>query len=220
MKTTQISQKFSIKSSQLKIILFISILLLAIISCSFSTDNTTNGNVEETQIALGIQQTLVAQQANNKLQETLDAQQATIDAQMAQPTVGVVQPTIDIAATQVALSVQGTMAAGQPTPNIPAQPTQQILPTDAPPSNSGGDLEAFKKSANIVLYEDMVNDPKVYRFVKRTLDGMSLSYKDDGSAKGWFKNDLLGGAPGGKPWDLVIIAVEYRVESRVNISNT
>ena len=139
----------------------------------------------------------------------MDAQQATIDAQMQQATMVNQQPTVDLAGTQVALSVQGTMAAGQPTDVIPAGPTQ-APPTVAPPSGSSQDLKAFMKSANILLYEDMVNDPKVYRYVKRTLDGMSLPYKDDGSAKGWLKNDLLAGAKGGNPWDLVIIAVEYR----------
>lgn len=197
------------KKNSIKFIAIIIVLILGTLSCTFSTETSSNGDLEETQIALGIQQTLLAQQANNSMQETLDAQQATIDAQMLQATMVNQQPTIDIAGTQVALSVQETMAAGQPTDVIPAGPTQ-APPTIAPPSGSSQDLEAFMKSANILLYEDMVNDPKVYRYIKRTLDGMSLPYKDDGSAKGWLKNDLLAGAKGGNPWDLVIIAVEYR----------
>ncbi len=197
------------KKNSIKFIAIIIVLILGTLSCTFSTETSSNGDLEETQIALGIQQTLLAQQANNSLQETLDAQQATIDAQMLQATMVNQQPTVDLAGTQVALSVQGTMAAGQPTDVIPALPTQAPS-TVAPPSGSSQDLEAFMKSANILLYEDMVNDPKVYRYVKKTLDGMGLPYKDDGSAKGWLKNDLLAGAKGGNPWDLVIIAVEYR----------
>lgn len=197
------------KKNSKKFIAIIIVLILGTLSCTFSTETSSNGDLEETQIALGIQQTLLAQQDNNSMQETLDAQQATIDAQMLQATIVNQQPTVDIAGTQVALSVQETMAAGQPTDVIPVGPTQ-APPTIAPPSGSSQDLEAFMKSANILLYEDMVNDPKVYRYIKRTLDGMSLPYKDDGSAKGWLKNDLLAGAKGGNPWDLVIIAVEYR----------
>lgn len=208
-KKIQNFKNIHVKKS-VKLLITLSVLFLVTLSCTFSTESESDGDLEETQIALGIQQTLVAQQASNSLQETLDAQQATIDAQMLQTTLAVQQPPVDLAATQVALSVQGTMAAGQPTSVSPAQPTS-VPPTAAPPSGgSSQNLEAFMKSANILLYEDMVNDPKVYRFVKKTLDGMGLAYKDDGSAKGWLKNDLLSGARGGVPWDLVIIAVEYR----------
>jgi hypothetical protein len=63
------------------------------------------------------------------------------------------------------------------------------------------------RNASILLYEDMVEDPSEYRYVKRTLDAMGLQYKDDGNAMGWLKSDLLGGN-----WDLVIIAVEYRTD--------
>ena len=66
------------------------------------------------------------------------------------------------------------------------------------------------KTAQILLYEDMVSDPSEYRYVKKTLDAMDLRYKDDGNAQGWLKSDLLGNSPSGKPWDLVIIAAEAR----------
>lgn len=201
--------KSSFNTKPIKIFFFLSVLFIVTLGCTFSTEPASNDDLEETQIALGIQQTLLAQQAGNSLQGTLDSQQATIDAQMLQSTLLNQQPTMDIGATQVALSVQGTMAAGQPPVISPIEPTQ-ILPSAAPVSGSSQDLKAFMQSANILLYEDMVNDPKVYRYVKRTLDSMNLSYKDDGSAKGWLKTDLLGGAKGGNPWDLVIIAVEYR----------
>lgn len=66
------------------------------------------------------------------------------------------------------------------------------------------------KGASILLFEDMVNDPTEYRYIQRTLDAMDLNYKDDGSAKGWLKSDMLGGSPGGGPWDLVILGAEWR----------
>jgi hypothetical protein len=71
-------------------------------------------------------------------------------------------------------------------------------------------FEEQMKTATILLYEDIVNDPRYTRYVKKTLDAMGLMYKDDGSAKGWLKTDLLGAAPNGKPWDLVILAIETR----------
>ena len=66
------------------------------------------------------------------------------------------------------------------------------------------------KSASILLYEDMVGYLDTPRYIMETLDAMGLPYKDDGSAKGWLKTDLLGGAPQGGPWDLVIIASEAK----------
>ncbi len=197
------------RKKYLKNLISLTVLFLATLSCSFSAETASNGNLEETQVALGIQQTLIAQQAGNSLQETLDAQQAIIDAQMLQATLANQQPTPDLAATQIALSVQETMTAGQSANAEPVEPAQNP-PTVGAPSGSSQDLDAFMKTANILLYEDMVNEPRVYPFVKRTLDGMGVPYKNDGSAKGWLKNDLLGGAKGGNPWDLVIIAVEYR----------
>jgi len=52
----------------------------------------------------------------------------------------------------------------------PAQPTQPPAP---------GDLDQMMKSAQILLFEDMVFDPSEYRYVQRTLDAMGLRYKDD-----------------------------------------
>lgn len=209
MKTQMYRTNATNRVKSFKILLILTMLFFVSLSCTFSIDTPSDGGLGETQIALGIQQTLVAQQAANSMQETLDAQQATINAQAMQATLANQQPTVDVAATQVAQSVQETMDADQPAPIIPTEPAQ-APPTLEQPSVSDQDLKTFMKSANILLYEDMVNDPKVHRFVKRTLDGMGLVYKDDGSAKGWLKNDLLSGARGGVPWDLVIIAVEYR----------
>ena len=68
------------------------------------------------------------------------------------------------------------------------------------------------KTASILLYEDMVGDPRVLRFVKEALDLMELPYEDVGNAQGWLKERLNIGASGGRPWDLIILAAELRAQ--------
>jgi hypothetical protein len=178
----------------------LALLVLAALSCGVNLGS--DDSLKETQMALGIQQTMLAQQSVPDVNATNTAQQATIDAQAALATSAapvVLEPTPDLLATQIA---QATLVSAQ-TPVVPPPP--QV--TEPPPPV---DLDAMMQSASILLYEDIVNDPSVYRFVEKTLKSMGLNYKDDGSAKGWLKSDLLGGAPGGKPWDLVILAIEAR----------
>ncbi len=66
------------------------------------------------------------------------------------------------------------------------------------------------KNAKILVYEDIVVDPGETQYIKKTLDTMGLNYKWDGNAVGRLKSDLLAGAPGGTPWDLVILGIEAR----------
>jgi hypothetical protein len=68
------------------------------------------------------------------------------------------------------------------------------------------------KTAQILLFEDVVADPTKSRYFKQTLDSMGLRYKDDGNAIGWLKNDMISGSPTGQPWDLIIMAIEERGE--------
>jgi len=183
------------------------LLVISLGSCSFlsSDSNDDDDSMQETQIALGIQQTALAEK---ELAATRDAQAGG----------GAVQPTPDLAATQVAASVQQTMAASSGGATPPQQPAITAPPPQQPPTQAAaptsqqpaGDLQTMMKSAKILLYEDIVNDPSESRYVQKTLKAMGLNFKDDGSAKGWLKNDLLGGAPGGGPWDLVILAIETR----------
>lgn len=204
MKTQHVSRQQGLKPNW--IIILIGLLLLsALISCNFTPSDDTGASVEQTQTMLNIQQTQTAQQATSN---ALDAQ-AT--AQAAPP---VAPP--DLAATQVALSVQATLAAQQqPPPQPPAQTVPpvapvQTVPPQAPPAPA--DFREMMKSATVLLFEDIVADPSQSRFVKKTLDAMGIRYKDDGNAIGWLKSDLLGNAPNGQPWDLVILAIEDRGE--------
>jgi hypothetical protein len=194
-------------SRTILIISLIFILTLSLSGCNFIAEEKDE-DLEKTQDALELQQTIMAQQA------TIDAQNSQATSQSEQPVdfeateAAVQQPSVDIEATQLALAAQQTAAAQQQ-----IQATQPPPPTQPPlqePTVASQDFTEMMKSASILLYEDMVEIPAEYRYVKRTLDTMGLRYKDDGNAMGWLKSDLLGGSPAGGPWDLVIIAAEFR----------
>ena len=63
--------------------------------------------------------------------------------------------------------------------------------------------ERLLQSARILLFEDMSASRQI-RIVKEALDNLGYFYLDVGSAKGWFKTQLLSGTD----WDLVIAAAE------------
>jgi hypothetical protein len=174
-------------------------------SCNFvASDESKDSNLNQTQVALGVQQTLTAKEGGGA-NATIAAQQATIQAQAALATAQAQQPPPQ----------QPTQQVVQPTPIQPQQPPQQPAPIQPqqppqPQPPAPGNINELMKTAQILLYEDMIDDPSEYRYVKKTLDAMGLRYKDDGNAQGWLKSDLLGSSPSGKPWDLVIVAAESR----------
>lgn len=193
--------------SKRSIFLCISIILTLIIfpSCNFvAPDETQDSNLNQTQVALSVEQTLTAKEGSGA-NATIAVQQATIQAQAALATAQAQQPPPQ----------QPTLPAVQPAPVQPQQPPQQPAPVQPqqpqqPQQPVAGNFNEQMKTAQILLYEDMVSDPSEYRYVKKTLDAMDLRYKDDGNAQGWLKSDLLGNSPSGKPWDLVIVAAEAR----------
>jgi len=179
------------------------LLLVAIPSCNFATDDEPKDtDLNLTQVALSVQQTMTAKDGGNT-NATIVAQQATIQAQAALATMQAQQQQPPV------LPQQPTQGAVQPAPLQPQLPPQH--PPQHPPQQPvTGNIQELMKTAQILLYEDMVSDPSEYRYVKKTLDAMDLNYKDDGNAQGWLKSDLLGNSPTGKPWDRVIIAAEWR----------
>jgi hypothetical protein len=206
------SPHLSLKSLLLRSLVLL--LLIAIASCNFTSSSNDDESLKQTQTALSVQQTVNAQaEQEGGVNATIQAQQATIEAQAAQSTAAAAAqqqqpPAPDLAGTQQALAAQQT-AAAQQAEQQPPQPPTGAAPS-GPPQPPTGDFDEMMKNAQILLFEDMVNDPSEYRYVQRTLDAMNLRYKDDGSAKGWLKTDMLGGSPGGGPWDLVILAAEWR----------
>lgn len=194
----------------------VTVLILAMLSCSFNLGDTTNSNIVQTQAALGVQQTMLAMQSGG-INATIAAQQALVNAQATAAAAQIQQPqqpTPDYNATQVAISVQQTASAQQPMPVMmqsPVAPTAQpqVYPT-VPPNQLSGNLKEWMKNASILVYEDIVVYPRETQYIRKTLDMMGLKYKWDGNAVGRLKSDLLGGTQGGRPWDLVIFGIEAR----------
>lgn len=203
---------FSIPESKIQgktlIILLISLSIsLVLTGCQVLQNSDQDPGYQETLVNLQVQQTMVAQEQADGLQLTLAAQDATFQTQEAQQATQLAQipaiaPTLD---TQ--LSVQETIQAQQSTQQAAIQPSPTAEIFRPSPTI---DFQSRMKSANILLYEDMVSETGTNRYVKDTLDRMGLSYKDDGNAQGWFKSDILNGAPDGNPWDLVIVAAEAK----------
>lgn len=88
-----------------------------------------------------------------------------------------------------------------PTPAAPL-PTAGVEPPATPASLPEPDDRQLK-SATILLFEDM-SASRYTRLVKKALDDAGYFYVDVGSAKGWFKTQLLSN----QDWDLVIAAAE------------
>jgi hypothetical protein len=189
-------------------------LILALAGCL--SQPTADPSLSQTQIAMAVQMTDIAQQLGNSVQATVQAQnatqafesvQGTMNAQAPQPTT---PPQVDYAATQAVMDATMT-AMAQPAATEPPtpEPAATQAPTEPAPTATP-DLEAFMKSASILLFEDMAGHSDTTRYVKRTLDEMGLTYVDTGSALGRFKSQLLTGGPMGKGWDLIIVASEAK----------
>lgn len=168
-------------------IIFITLFLT--LSCSLT--GGTDPSIQQTMSALSVQQTVLAQQSGQNQQATSQAAQST----------------------QVAMNVQATVIAQQANQPVapPPQPAQTEAVVAPPPAQPAGspepavDINELIKSAKILLYEDMAGTGQL-ELVQEALDMGGYTYKDDGSAMGWFKEDLLSGTK----WDLIIAASERR----------
>ncbi len=92
----------------------------------------------------------------------------------------------------------GTLEAASPTPLI------IVTHTMTEPNLAE---ERLLNSARILLFEDMSASRQI-RLVKEALDEAGYFYLDVGSAKGWFKSQLLSG----EKWDLIIASAEAERE--------
>ncbi|MDH5606794.1 MAG: hypothetical protein OEY93_07895 [Anaerolineae bacterium] len=161
------------------------ILMLALVSLSCGLVSSTSPSIQQTQVALSVQQTEFARQQQ-------EGQSGSGEDESIQQ-------------TQVALSVQQTAAAQQ---TISSQPNQE--PTETPIPETKISFDEWMRSANVLLFEDMASDFVAGRLINKVLDGMGIDYTDTADAQGHFKEAILSGAPGGKPWDLIISASENR----------
>lgn len=169
--------------------------------------------VRATELQLHVEQTLVALQSTQQIPAlTLQAQRATMQAQQVQGTRGAIHT-----ATPQPPIVELTQAAEQTPPTQVAAETP--TPGETPAALDPQALQERMKSANILLYEDMVAHIDTKRYAKETLLRMGLPFKDDGNAKGWLAKDLENNAPNGEAWDLVILAVEDKVGAQGEFFN-
>jgi len=187
------------------------LMIMMLMSCNFIPTSSDDVSLQQTQMELSIQQTMMAQKVTQDYLSQ-QGQQVDLDLQATQTALAAqilfAQQAMQATETAVA-AAQAAQAQPQETQPPDVSTTEETTPPDvstteetAPPAE---DFETFQDNAKILLYEDMVNFPAVRRYVKDALDNMGLDYKDDGSAKGWLKSDLLGGN-----WDLVILALEVR----------
>ncbi|MEW6406917.1 MAG: hypothetical protein AB1649_34500, partial [Chloroflexota bacterium] len=192
-------------------ILFVLLIGLACNTPATESSNQTQVslNVQATQLSQGETQTAQAEaQADieEQQQKEIADQQATLDAQATQAAQ---------ALTQVALDVQATINAqpsNTPQPTNTTQPASdpsqgpQQPPQGAQSNFDQANFEAWMRTANILLFEDMA----IVGVVQPALDAMSLNYVDVDDYLGHFKTQLLSGAPNGQPWDLIISSKEAR----------
>ncbi len=174
----------------LPVVLLLLLLLLSSAGCGLLQSG--NNSLQSTAIALGIQQTSIA------LTQTALAQPTAVPPTPLPPTQPPLPPTQPPA--------QPTLPVVAPAPVQPQSATAQ--PT-LPPPPPAQDLDAFMRTANILLFEDF-NDQRYRRYVKSTLDDMGLTnVTDTHTALGELKNQFLFNAPP-NGWDLVIIAAEHK----------
>ncbi len=84
------------------------------------------------------------------------------------------------------------------------EPTNEV-PLETESAFSQSEFDRFLHTAKILVFEDMSASGQI-RYVKEAVDRDGYFYLDVGSAKGWFKNQLLSPIQ----WDLIIAAVEAR----------
>lgn len=180
---------------------FLLIFILLISGCGILS--TSDPSSKETQIALRIQQTVLARQAEMVASQPTLAPVETLEIQ---------EPPTEV----IPVETQPEQIE-EPTPTEEVQveiiPTEGVTETEPPPPEPTVDVDTMYENANILLYEDIHHDPGVLRYYRETLDRMGVNYHDVGSAKGNLKTELVSGAPNGKPWDLVIIASEHHGKS-------
>ena len=155
-------------------------LMFAALACNIPGSSSSVPGVEETRVALAIQQTGVAMQ------------QATLAADVAEP------PTT----MPPALAETYT-----PYPTYTVVPTNaEIVPT---PTVTPVDMRARIKASNILIYEDITGYPTLVPIVTNTINAMNFSggrVVNVGDALGSFKEQ----ANSATQWDLIIVASEVR----------
>ncbi len=174
--------------------IFVAMIAGLMLSCNLtSVGQETSNGMEQTQIALGIESTMLAVQQQ---QATLDASNAQVQPQ--------VQPQVEQPTTPpVVVVVEQPTAPPPPT----EAPTDVPLPTDTAVPQV--DIKEQIKGANILVYEDVRGNPNLTPYVQEVVNRMNFS-----GGKIVFVGDAVGNfmqqLNSAQKWDLIIIAAENR----------
>lgn len=150
----------------------------------------------------------------NNQNATITALQATIiskpSATNTAPASATPQPTNTKAPTAAPPTVAPATVA-------PPATTAAVLFSTEPPStpagvtNPGGSQDQQILNSQVLLYEDITSNPEVFRYVAAAVQRLGFppgAVTDVGDAQGNLLKYMQSGAPGGQPWDLIIIANE------------
>ncbi len=166
-------------------IFLVTSLIMSMVGCNFPGMTASDPSLEETQIAVGIQSTMLVMQ-----QETLQAEQ---NAPTAVPT----------------YTPYPTYTPEAPT-LTPVVETVIVQATDVPVENTPTvDMADRIKAANILVYEDIRGYTALLPYVHEVINRMGFSggkVVEVGDAVGNFKEQLLSSTK----WDLIIVASEAR----------
>jgi hypothetical protein len=161
---------------------FIGILLAFFISASCNLLTRMADPADSTRSAIEAQQTILAQTST------------AMGRMTSQPIPATPTPPAGISPT---------VAPGDLTQTV--SPLTTASTSETPLSAVQNPDERLMKSAKILLFEDMSASRHI-RYVQEALDRAGYFYLDVGSAKGWFKSQLISS----EEWDLIIAAAEAR----------
>jgi len=188
--------------------------LITILSCTLpSSDSQPTGasglestkaamEAQQTQMALGFQQTAFAMEQTKASDEQKIAQQKA--EQKTEP--------------QVEQKVEPSTSTPKPQDTYTPYPTYTTQPTELPqpsdtPAPTAVDIEARIRKANILVFEDVRGYPALVPWVSRAISGMDFSggrVIEVGDAVGDFMSQL--NSP--TKWDAIVIAAEVRTGVR------
>jgi len=172
------------------------LILIFLTGCNSKIDES----LMQTQISLAVQQTEVSKGM------TQISDQATIDAQ------GRATDASQITATIAPTTIDDSKPTLTPTPTVVDQPSS--TPTESNTQTPDYPLfDDWKKSAKILVLEDIAPDRSRKRWILMALDNLGLSYVDMADALGNFQYELTSG----EEWDLIIYARENRNNREGNL---
>lgn len=163
---------------------WIALALVVTLACTISGTATPDTSLYNTQVAMALTQTAMSNPAGNP---TAVPPIATQDP-------GLVSTQAALAMTQTAMS------------SLPGATVQPPAATAQPPAPTAQDINALIDSSNILVYEDIADDPSYIPYVKEALNSIGGYHKYVADAMGTFMNEMNSGTD----WDLIIVAAELR----------